>query len=614
MRKFLLFFFFVFYGFAGAQQATLDRIEPPFWWTGFRNSTLQLMVQGNNISSTHPSIIHSEIKILSVQKTENPDYLFITLDLSSAAPGTFEITFNKEKGNPVTTRYELRKRDPGSAERKGIDASDAIYLLMPDRFANGDTTNDNIPGMAEKKDREASEGRHGGDIKGIENHLDYLKDLGVTSLWITPLLENNQPVYSYHGYSTTDYYKVDPRFGTNDDYLRLSEEIHQQGMKLIMDMVFNHCGSEHWWMKDLPSSDWINTWPAFTRTSYRVGSITDPYVSKNDSIIFVKGWFDTTMPDLNQHNPFVKTYLIQNSIWWIEYAGIDGIRQDTYSYPFKDMMAEWDKAVLIEYPGFSIVGECWVNYPATLAYWQKNAVNKDGFNSMLPELFDFPLYDALQKSFNEAEGWNTGILRLYEILSQDFSYPDPFQLVTFADNHDVGRFFDTQNRDLRKMKMGMAFLLTTRGIPQIYYGTEILQSSGGEKGNGSYRRDFPGGWQGDKQNKFITEGRTPGENEMFDFVKKILNWRKSNEIVQTGKLRHFVPSEGIYTYFRYTNKGAVMVVMNNNETTKTLETSKFDEILKDYKSGRDVITGETISGLSKITVEAKSVLILELKP
>jgi glycosidase len=596
-----------------AGEPSVSRVEPPFWWTGFKNTRLQLMVYGPSIGSAKVTTDNSVIRVVAAEKTSNPDYLFITLDIRNARPGVFNILFHSGTGPAITRPYDLKSRKPGSASRKGFSAADVIYLITPDRFANGDTANDNLPGMAEKSDRAFKDGRHGGDIKGIMQHLDYLRDLGIGAIWINPLLENDQPKYSYHGYSTTDYYQTDPRFGSNEDYLALSDAIHSRGMKLIMDMVFNHCGSEHWWMKSLPSEDWINQWPEFTRSSYRAGTVTDPYASEKDSVVYVKGWFDKTMPDLNQKNPFLKTYLIQNSIWWIEYASLDGIRQDTHPYPFKDMMAEWGQAVLTEYPEFNTVGECWINYPATVAYWQKDACNLDGYNSWLPAVFDFPLYDALQRAFNEKEGWNTGLTRLYEILSQDFSYPDPGNLVTFADNHDVNRYFDTQGDDIRKMKMAMAFLMTTRGIPQVFYGSEILLTTGEDEGHGNLRKDFPGGWPGDNRNAFTAAGRSSAENDMYLYLKTLLNWRKTSKVIHTGKLSHFIPSDGTYTYFRYNEKETVMVVLNNSDTLKTIDAARFAEFLQPYRSGWDVTGNQPVADLSMISLPAKSALILELK-
>ena len=598
-----------------SQEAILERIEPPCWWTGFKNTNLQLLIHGKNIASTTVTVDYPGFVLKKVHKVENPNYLFLDLAISAGTrPGIATIQFKLKDKIVGKYLYELKARKKGSGQRKSFTSHDIIYLLMPDRFANGDASNDNAPGMAEQADRSNQDGRHGGDIKGIMAHLDYFSDLGVTALWINPLLENNMPKYSYHGYATTDYYRIDPRIGTNEDYVKLSDSIHKRGMKLIKDMIFNHCGSGHWWMKDLPSKDWVNQWPEFTRTNYRAGTFTDPYVSQSDSNMFVRGWFDSSMPDMNQTNPFVKNYLIQNSIWWVEYAGLDGIRQDTYPYPFKEMMAEWGRRLQEEYPGFNVVGECWLNYPASVAYWQKGSKNRDGYNSSLPSVFDFPLYDALNKAFSEPEGWNTGITRLYEILAQDFSYPDPENLVVFADNHDVNRYLDSQRDDVRKLKMAMAYILTTRGIPEIYYGTEILMTTGPDKsGDGSKRKDFPGGWAEDPRNAFTATGRTEAENDMYNYLRKLIHWRNSNEVIHNGKFRHFIPADGIYVYFRYNEKSTVMVVMNNNEESKTIETKRYNEFLKRCKSGTEIISGSSLNDLSKLTIPAKSVMIIELK-
>ncbi len=597
-----------------SQDVKLERIEPPFWWIGFTKPDVQLLIYGKNIASATVSIDYAGMVIKKINKVANPNYLFLDLTISKGTRAGIATILFKSKDKVVGKYlYELKARKKGSAERKGFSPADVIYLLMPDRFANGDVSNDNLPGMAEAVNRSNQDGRHGGDIKGIADHLDYMKDLGVTTIWINPLLENNQPKYSYHGYSITDYYKVDPRFGTNEDYAKLGDAIHQRGMKLVMDMVMNHCGSEHWWMKDMPSPDWVNEWPEFTRSNYRAGVASDPYASQFDSIQFVRGWFDKTMPDLNQHNPFLKNYLIQNSIWWVEFAGLDGIRHDTHPYPYKDMMAEWGKRILDEYPDFNMVGECWMNFPASVAYWQKDARNRDGYNSWLPSVFDFPLYDAMNKAFSEAEGWNTGITKLYDILAQDLSYPNPSNIVVFAENHDVNRYLDSQKDDVRKLKMAMAFVLTTRGIPQLYYGSESLMTTGADKGDGMKRKDFPGGWPGDARNTFTAQGRTDKENDMFNYLQKLLVYRKSHEVLQTGKFRHFIPRDGIYTYFRYNPKHTVIVVLNNNEDVKTIETARFDEFLKHFKSGTDIISGTVCSDLSKMTIPGKSAVMLELK-
>ena len=617
MKKTILFSIFYLLSslFTVSQEISLQRVEPPFWWTGFKEPRLQLLIYGKNIGKTSLNINYPGVVLKKINRTENPDYLFLDLYISpQTKPGKFLIRFNMKEQIVAEYSYDLFSRKKGSALRKGFNSSDVIYLIMPDRFANGDTTNDNVTGMREKANRSNIDGRHGGDIMGIANHLDNLKDLGVTAIWVNPMLENNMEKYSYHGYSTTDYYKIDPRFGKNEDYVRLADSMHKKGMKVIMDMVFNHCGSEHWWMSDLPSKDWINQWPEFTRTSYRAAILLDPYVSDADSVQFIKGWFDKTMPDLNQHNAFLARYLIQNSIWWIEYAGLDGIRQDTHPYPFKDFMAEWGKAVLTEYPRFNIVGECWLTYPGGIAYWQKDASNRDKYNSYLPSVFDFAMYDALRLGFNEQDGWNTGIFRIYDILAQDFVYPDPSNIVVFADNHDVNRYLDSQNDDIRKLKMAMTFILTSRGIPEIYYGTEILMTTGIDKGDGSKRKDFPGGWPSDKVNGFSGKGLSSEQQDMHAFLKTILNWRKNKEVIHTGQLRHFIPQDGVYVYFRFNEKETVMVALNNNEKeSKTLNSPRYSEFLSKFKSGREIISGQLLPDLNSITIPAKSSIIVELK-
>jgi neopullulanase len=597
------------------QEIILQRVEPPFWWTGFKETRLQLMVYGKNISETTVDINYPGIIVKKVNKTENQNYLFIDLEISAKAkPGKFLVRFKKNDTLAASYSYELLTRKKGSASRKGFNSSDVIYLITPDRFSNGDTSNDNIKAMKEIANRSNPDGRHGGDIRGIMGHLDYLKELGITAVWINPLLENDMKKYSYHGYSTTDYYKIDPRFGTNQDYLNLSDSLHKKGIKLIMDMVFNHCGSEHWWMNDLPSKDWMNQWTEFPRTSYRAAILLDPYVSAVDSVQFIKGWFDQTMPDLNQHNPFLAKYLIQNSIWWIEYAGLDGIRQDTHPYPFKDFMAEWGKTLLTEYPAFNIVGECWLTFPGGIAYWQKDATNRDKYNSYLPSVFDFAMYDALRLGFNEKDNWNTGIFRIYDILAQDFFYPDPSNIVIFADNHDVNRYLDSQNDDIRKLKMAMVFILTTRGTPEVYYGTELLMTTGSDKGDGSKRKDFPGGWPDDTINGFSGKGLSPDQQDMSAFLKNILNWRKGKEVIHKGKMKHFIPNDGVYVYFRFNDKETVMVALNNDEKeSKTIKASKYSEFLQNFTSGKEIISGQTITDLTKIVIPAKSAIIIELK-
>ncbi len=612
-RLYLLLLFALLYGGAFSSNIKIDRVDPPFWWTGMKNHHLQLMVHGENISQTVPSVNYDGVTLESVVHVESPNYLFLNLIIDETAqPGTVTVFFKKGKKPVVTIDYELKKRNSRLGTHAGFDASDVIYLLMPDRFANGDTTNDNVAGMLEKANRPDPNGRHGGDIKGIEEHLDYLKQLGVTAVWINPLLENNMPAYSYHGYAMTDFYKVDPRFGSNNDYKELVQQAHQKGLKIIQDMVFNHCGTNYFWKDDLPAADWYNKWPEFTRSNYRGGVVTDPHASGYDYRKMVAGWFDTSMADLNQDNELVAEYLIQNSIWWIEFTGLDGIRQDTYPYPYKDFMAKWMQRILQEYPGFNVVGEAWLSYPVSVAYWMENDRNFDGYHSHLTNVFDFPLMYAVSKAFNEQEGWTTGTAELYEVLSQDFVYSHPENLVLFADNHDGDRFFSKVNKDIRKFKLAMAFLMTTRGIPQIYYGTEILMTGHEHNGHGDIRKDFPGGWPDDVRNAFTANGRTKQQNQAFDFLKTLMNWRKTKEVIHTGKLIHYIPENGVYVYFRSNNNETVMVLLNNSDNDKAVDLSRFAENMKGFTKGRSVMDNTTFNSLNSITVPAKSPLIVEL--
>ncbi|MBK7028274.1 MAG: cyclomaltodextrinase C-terminal domain-containing protein [Bacteroidales bacterium] len=482
---------------------------------------------------------------------------------------------------------------------------------MPDRFANGDPSNDNMTGMLEKADRNNPHGRHGGDIKGISNHLDYLQKMGITAIWCTPLLENNMPAASYHGYAITDLYKIDPRFGTNESYRDMVMEAHRKGIKIIMDMVFNHYGTKHWWMKDLPQKDWVNEWPEFTRSNFRGGVNIDPHASQFDKDKMVNGWFDNTMADFNQKNPYVANYLIQNSIWWIEYAGLDGIRQDTYPYPDQEFMSAWMKRLREEYPNFNVVGEAWLNTPSQVAYWLDQSPNNTGFRSNLTHVFDFPLMFAIQKAFNENEGWDTGLARLYELVSQDFVYSDPNKLVTFVDNHDIERIYQVL-KSAENIKMALAFICTTRGIPMFYYGTEALSDRGTLEGDPGKRKDFPGGWEGDQTSFVKNQFLSKDQKDVYDYLSKLLNWRKGNTTVQNGKLVHYIPEDGIYVYFRTQGDNSVMIVMNNNSKEKNIETKRFHENLKGFRKGKDAFAGTAVKDLDKLEIPGKSVRIIEL--
>jgi len=571
------------------------------------------MVYAQNISETNPVFNYPGVNMESVVRVESPNYLFINLKLSDGIkPGNFNIEFTKGKKVITTYSYVLNRRANAPTLFQGFDNSDVIYLLMPDRFANGDPSNDNVKGMLEKADRSNPSGRHGGDIKGIVDHLDYLADLGVTALWINPLLENNMPDYSYHGYAITDYYKVDPRFGSNEDYKNLVKKAHDKGLKIIMDMVANHAGTGYYWNDDLPMQNWYNQWPEFTRSNYRGTAQIDPHVSGKDYDKMLKGWFDVTMADLNQHNEFMAQFIIQNTIWWIEYLGLDGIRQDTYQYAYKDFMAEWMKRILLEYPNYNVVGEVWLNYPPMTAYWLDNETNLDGYRSYLTNVFDFPLTYAVDKAFNETEGWDTGLFRLYEILAQDYLYSNPENIVVFSDNHDGDRFFTKMQEDIRKFKMGMVFYATVRGIPHFYYGGELLMTGREHDGHGTIRQDFPGGWLEDESDAFTKEGRTAEQQEAFSFMRRLLNWRKSNMVVQDGKLTQYLPENNVYVYFRHNDKGSVMVMFNNAEEERSVDLSRFEENLQGYSKGKSVLTREAFESLDRITLQGKSALILEL--
>ena len=611
MKKLTVLLIFVcLAGFINAQ-AIIDHVEPPFWWTGMKVNTVQLMIHGINIGNTQAITSAKDISVLKVTKAGN-DYLFVDLKISNnAVAGKVKINFLTGKETLTTIDYELKARVKGSAQRNSFNTADAIYLIMPDRFANGDPSNDDMPGMLEKADRTNPNGRHGGDIKGIKDNLDYLQKLGISAIWNTPLLENNMPAYSYHGYAITDLYKIDPRFGTNDSYRDMVEAAHSKGIKVIMDMVFNHYGTGHWWTKDLPQKDWVNVWHEFTRSNYRAPVLTDPYASDYDRNKMEKGWFDTSMADFNQKNPFVANYLIQNSIWWVEFAGLDGIRQDTYPYPDKDFMVDWMKRLREEYPNFNVVGEVWMNTAPQVAYFLDKSPNKDGFRSHLTNVFDFPLMFAIQKAFNEDESWDGGTARLYDILSQDFVYSDPQKLVIFADNHDIERMYPTL-KSVENVKMTLAFIFTTRGIPLVYYGTEALSDRGSLQGDPGKRKDFPGGWSGDNINFFTNSNLSSDQQSVLDYMTKLLNYRKGNKVIQEGKLRHYIPEDGVYVYFRTLGKESVMVIMNNSKTEKTVATERYKENIDGFATGKDVINGSAINLLDAIMVPAKTVKIIEL--
>lgn len=597
-----------------AQPVDIDRIEPPHWYVGFSKPGVQLMVYGEEIAHTSISVEGEKVRIARISTLDNPNYVWIDLDWNAQTqPGTFEINFKRGRRS-VTKKYELKARHNDFKRNQGFDASDAIYLMIPDRFANGDPTNDTVEGMLESANRNDPMGRHGGDLKGIADNLDYIQSLGMTAVWVLPIFENDQTeeYHAYHGYAATDMYRVDRRLGSNEEYLSLVDKVHYKGMKVIMDMIHNHIGDQHWWMKDLPSRDWIHSWEVYGQSNFRGEVQSDPNASKYDFNKLTKGWFVKEMPDLNQKNEYLAKYLIQNTIWWIEYSGIDGIRMDTYVYPDREYMADWVKAVQDEFPRFNIVGEVWVPTAPATAFFAANSLTEDQYYSTLNTLTDFPLNDALRFGAGENTGWASGLTRIYHVLTQDYLYHDPNQNVIFLDNHDVGRFASYVDRNVNKMKRGIGIIATIRGIPQIYYGTEIFMDDRGEGNTDALRRkDFPGGWQGDPINKFTAEGRTEAENEIFEFLKSVFNWRMDKKVIHDGKLLHFVPHDDIYVFARYSHDDLVVVIANDAEQPRGLDLVRYNEILERAEALRDVISGKTYTDYRDIRVEPKGILILE---
>jgi glycosidase len=600
---------------AQQQIPALERIEPANWWVGMHNPKLQLVVHGYEIAGRSVSMSYPGVTLVKVNKVENPNYLFLDLIVSSSAkPGTFLLTFKKEGAAPLIFKYELWKRNHSPDRAQGVTDKDLIYLIMPDRFSNGDPTNDSVPGMAEMKvDRSQMYARHGGDIQGVINHLAYLKDLGVTAIWLTPAIENDMPHASYHGYAVTDHYHIDRRFGTNALYKQFVDKSHSMGLKVIMDLVHNHTGTNDYLIKDMPMKSWVHQWPKFTRSNFRDAAVMDPHASTIDRKIMQDGWFDTTMADLNENNPYVENYLTQNHIWWVEYAGVDGFRLDTYPYNDPVYMADWARKVKAEFPHLSIFGETLVWSVANQAFFtQGNTVNR-GFDTQLPGVVDSQMKDAINEALTGNNDWTGGINKLYLVLSQDFLYQDATRNVVFLDNHDMSRFFSVVDQDFDKYKAGMAILLTTRGIPQMYYGDEILMA-GYDNPDGLVRSDFPGGWPGDKDNKFTAEGRSKKENEAFNYVRTLANYRKNTPALQTGKLMQYIPENGVYVYFRYDAAKTVIIIYNSEDKAKTLQTSpRFDERMAGFGSATNVVSGETLSSLKNINLPAKSTLVLELK-
>ncbi len=618
MKKTLLFLLISTFTFAQIQ-----RVEPAFWWKGMKNPELQILVYGKNIANQTIELSNG-IQVKELKKVENPNYVFITLNTDEINVPKFKINLKNGKKLVNSFDYELKKRNPNSVSRNSFTSKDVMYLIMPDRFANGDYSNDSQPNLTEKANRNLPSGRHGGDLRGIIKNLDYLQNLGVTALWLTPANEDNEKQTSYHGYAQTDLYKIDGRYGTNEEYLELSRQLQKRGMMLIQDYVTNHWGISHWLIQDLPTKDWIHQFSdgegkyGFKRSNYRTTSQFDTNVAEIDKKEALNGWFDTTMPDLNQSNPLVLKYLTQNAIWWIEYAELGGLRVDTYPYNDKEAMSKWAKAITDEYPNINIVGEAWMYSPAHISYWQKNSKigEIDGYNSNLPSVMDFTLYTDLPHALKEEESWDKGMIKIYNSFGNDFLYPDINNILVFFENHDTERFNEIFNGDSRYYKMALTLISTVRGIPQIYYGSEIgMRGDKNKGGDADIRRDFPGGWKEDKQNAFNIQTQTKEQKEFYDFTQKILNWRKGKEVIHTGKTKHYMPKEKVYVYFRYNEKEKVMVVLNNNEKEQTFDLNRFSESLNGVSKGKDVVSGKefSISTQNKLTIAPKSSLILELE-
>lgn len=607
----------------------VDRIDPTNWFVGMKNPSLQLMVYGEGIRSAEVTTDYAGVKVDSIVRLDSPNYLLVYLNLKDAKPGEMTLQFKNGKSTKKV-KYELKAREKRGEERIGFTNADVLYMLMPDRFADGDPKNNDIKRMnTYKTDRSQPSLRHGGDLEGIRQHLDYFNELGVTALWFTPVLENNSPdgngFSTYHGYATTDYYRVDPRFGTNEEYRRLTDEAHAKGLKVVMDMIFNHCGFEHPWVNDMPSKDWLNTpdWlydrkdktkpetnEKYLQTSYKLTPIVDPYASEVDFKETVDGWFVPTMPDLNQRNPHVIKYLIQNSEWWIETVGIDGIRMDTYPYADADAMALWMKTLDEEYPNFNVVGETWVTEPAYTATWQKDSKLAKK-NSYLKTVMDFSFYDKINQAKREdTDGFNTGLNRIYNNFVYDYLYPNPSSVMAFVENHDTDRFLGN-GKDSTALKQALAILLTANRIPQLYYGTEVLMNGTKEVTDGNVRKDFPGGFPGDEHNAFTAEGRTRAENAMFTWLSRLLHWRQGNDVIIKGKQTQFTPYNGIYVIARQYGGKTVLTVVNGTKKAAAMAVKRYAEVIGSNTTAKDVLTGKTVSLSNDVQMAPREVMILE---
>lgn len=595
-------------------QFKLEHVEPPNWWVGMEHAQVEVLLHGKGIADYE--LTSQQLKVSGITKTENPNYLFVTVETANQVAGNYFFELKKGKKIVATIPFELKNRLENSKNRKSFGPEDVVYLLMPDRFANGDQTNDSHPAVVEKGNRSKPGGRHGGDIQGMINQLDYIKNLGATAIWPTPLMEDNDSTYSYHTYGQSDLYKIDPRYGTNELYKKLVAEAHKKEIKIIQDMVPNHIGYMHWMMKDLPTYNWIHQFPGYAQSNYRMATQMDQNHSKRDLKYCADGWFVPSMPDLNQSNPLLLNYLIQNAIWWIEEANLDGFRIDTYSYNEKEGIAKWTKAITDEYPYFNMVGEVWLQDQAQISYWQKNSPISaiQSYNTYLPSVMDFTLHDAFQSVFNETNpSWDQGMIKVYNNFVNDFLYADVSNMLVFMENHDTHRF-NQLYPSINDYKLGLTLIATTRGIPQIYYGSEIGMKGEKNKGDADIRRDFPGGWEGDVKNAFTGQGINNEEKYYLDFTKKLLNWRKNAVAIHKGKTVQFVPENNVYVYFRIHEKQTVMVVINNALKEQKLDLNRFNEIVNNFQTGTEIFTKNQLDLSNKsLTIDTKTALIFELR-
>lgn len=596
-----------------AQATIIDRVEPTNWWVGMHYNKIQLIIHGKDIAQYNPTIQYKGVTIESVHRVENPNYLFLDITIgSNAKAGNFPITFKANGKASLKYTYQLKERNKG-VKAQGVTSKDFIYLLMPDRFSNGDTSNDRITGLYDQSlSRDTLTSRHGGDLQGVINHLDYLQQLGITSLWMTPVLENNELQTSYHGYANTENYKIDPRYGSNDLFKILTDSLHERGMKMIMDVVPNHFGSQHWTVVDMPMKDWVHQWPVYTNSNFRDQTDFDPYGAKIDRLQMVNGWFDKHMPDMNESNPYVQKYITQSNIWWIEYAGIDGFRIDTYPYNDAIFMADWAKEILKEYPSFTMFGEAFVRGAVNQAAFAEGDMIHRGIDTHLQGVTDFQSLWAITDAMTKPSGWDDGVMKIYGNLSKDFIYKDPRRNVVFLDNHDLSRFYSVVGQNQDKLQSALTWLLTTRGIPQLYYGTEILMK-GFANPDGYVRKDFPGGWKTDTTDKFKATGRTQSENEIYNYIAKLANYRKNNSVLQDGKLMQYVPQDGVYVYFRYNESKTVMIIMNTNDKEWTIDTERFRERIQTFHTAQNVLTGTMLTNIKSIKIPSFSTIVLELR-